>query len=110
MFQRAVLALLLLLSACDRAHDDPAHSPGAASARDRAIAWLKTATFEQADRTIECQPDCRAQERGFAYAREHQVEQPGDCDLTRGRPNADDDFIEGCRAYGQYLEAAERGS
>jgi hypothetical protein len=103
-----LLALLVLVAACDRAHEDPSRSTATSSARTRAEAWLRTATFEDADRTIECQPDCRQQERGFAYARDHRIEQPGDCDLARGRVSADDDFIEGCRAYGQYLEAAGR--
>jgi hypothetical protein len=103
------LALLILLAACDRAHEDPSRSPETVSARERAAAWLRTARFEDADRTIDCQPDCREQEHGFDYARLHRVEEPGDCELLRGRLRASEDFIEGCRAYGQYLEAAGRG-
>jgi hypothetical protein len=82
--------------------------PTTSAARDRAAAWLRTARFEEADPSIACAPDCREQERGFAYARDHHVDQPGDCDLTRARLGAGDDFVEGCRAYGQYLEAADR--
>ena len=82
--------------------------PSAGTARSRAATWLKTARFEDADRSIACQPDCREQERGFAYARAHRIDQPGDCDLARSRDGASEDFIEGCRAYGQYLEAAGR--
>jgi hypothetical protein len=82
---------------------------GDPSARERAVAWLRTARFEDADPAIECQPDCGEQERGFDYARAGRIEQPGDCDLARVRSHASEDFIEGCRAYGQYLEAAGRG-
>jgi len=88
----------------------PTHPEGGdPSARARAAVWLSTARFEDADTAIECQPDCREQERGFDYARTGRIEQPGDCDLARAQAHASEDFIEGCRAYGQYLEAAERG-
>ena len=96
----AGLAGASLLTAC-------AKGPST-EARSRAIAWLKTARFEDADPAIDCQPDCREQERGFAYARAHNIDQPGDCDLARTQASSGEDFIEGCRAYGQYLEAAER--
>jgi len=103
-------AMLICLggSACgERARID--HPEGAdPSARARAADWLRTARFEDADPVIECQPDCREQERGFDYARAGRIEQPGDCDLARVRSLASEDFIEGCRAYGQYLEAAGR--
>lgn len=79
------------------------------AARTRAAEWLRTARFEDADPVIDCRPDCREQEHGFAYARANHVERPGDCDLTRVQNHASEDFIEGCRAYGQYLEAAGRG-
>ena len=106
----AALAIVPLAAACGPgAHSDPSRPVANDSARAKASAWLNTARFEDADRTIECQPDCREQERGFAYARAHRVEQPGDCDLARARDHASEDFIEGCRAYGQYLEAAGRG-
>jgi hypothetical protein len=96
--------LACLLAGCSPAPSESAGDTG----RSRAAAWLKTARFEDADRAIDCQPDCREQERGFAYARDHHVDQPGDCDLARAREGANEDFIEGCRAYGQYLEAAAR--
>jgi hypothetical protein len=105
----AGLILSLALAGCGRglsAHETP---DGAVSRVQQAKAWLGTARFEDADRLIECQPDCREQERGFDYARKGGVEQPGDCDLARARVHASEDFIEGCRAYGQYLEAAGRG-
>jgi len=82
---------------------------GDPQARARAADWLRTARFEDADPAIDCRPDCREQERGFNYARSRRIERPGDCDLTRVEARASEDFIEGCRAYGQYLEAAERG-
>lgn len=88
----------------------PADEPSVdRAARARATIWLRTARFEDADRATDCQPDCREQERGFNYARAGRVELPGDCDLARVRSHASEDFIEGCRAYGQYLEAASRG-
>jgi hypothetical protein len=104
----AGLMLVLALPGCGR---DPAarQTPEPTAARAQAEAWLRTARFEDADRLIECEPDCRDQERGFDYARKHDVEQPGDCDLARAQVHASEDFIEGCRAYGQYIEAAVRG-
>lgn len=100
---RIAAAVVLLSGAgCERGADSP-EGP-----RERAAAWLKTARFVDADRAIDCQPDCREQQRGFDYARARHVEQPGDCDLARAQQHASEDFIEGCRAYGQFLEAAER--
>jgi hypothetical protein len=104
------LTLFLALAGCGRGlatHQTPAPDP--AASRMQAKAWLRTARFEDADRLIACQPDCREQERGFDYARKGGIEQPGDCDLARTQAHASEDFIEGCRAYGQYLEAAGRG-
>jgi hypothetical protein len=112
MIRQAVLAMMTVfsLSSCaprERAHrDDAAQAVGDPAARSAAIAWLGAARFEQADPATDCQPDCRMQERGFEYARERHVEQPGDCDLARVHAGANEDFIEGCRAYGQYIEAA----
>jgi len=99
------------LTACGRSTGDrdAGDSADRSAARAQAAAWLATARFEDADRTIECEPDCREQERGFDYARKGRIEQPGDCDLARAQAHASEDFIEGCRAYGQYLEAAGRG-
>jgi len=106
--------LLVIIVAClggAACRERPGPSPpegGAPSARAHAADWLRTARFEDADPTIDCQPDCREQERGFVYARTGRIEQPGDCDLARLQAHASEDFIEGCRAYGQYLEAAGR--
>ena len=109
-FSRLLLvAALVSLCACSRHDGSAAPDQGAiATARAAAAAWLQTARFEDADPVIDCRPDCREQERGFDYARVNRIERPGDCDLARVRSGANEDFIEGCRAYGQYLEAAER--
>ncbi len=105
-----VVVLVCLGAAACGERPRPTHPEGGdPSARERAVAWLRTARFEDADTSIECQPDCREQERGFDYARTGRIEQPGDCDLARAQHHASEDFIEGCRAYGQYLEAAGRG-
>lgn len=106
-FWMACLAWAAAGGACGASPDghrgeDPAVAVSPASTR----AWLRTARFEDADRATDCRPDCREQERGFAYARAYEVDQPGDCDLARVKARASEDFIEGCRAYGQYLEAA----
>jgi hypothetical protein len=112
MFPRTITLGLALLAAatacagCDR-HAPPAGQDQAARA-DAAVR-LRALRFEEADPATQCQPDCREQERGFDYARKGRIDQPGDCDLARARVQASDDFIEGCRAYGQYIEAAARG-
>jgi hypothetical protein len=109
---RLIGLLACALAACGRSpipSGAASEDGAAASTRARAVAWLATARFEDADRTIECQPDCKEQERGFDYARKARIEQPGDCDLARVQAHASEDFIEGCRAYGQFLEAAGRG-
>jgi hypothetical protein len=107
------LACATVLGACGR-HAVPtgrmrAEGGGDPAARARAATWVQTARFEDADPAIDCKPDCREQERGFDYARAKRIEQPGDCDLARVQAHASEDFIEGCRAYGQYIEAAARG-
>ena len=106
MYRVLAIAVLMLVSACGR--QDAATRPAGLSQRQSAIAWLRTARFEDADPASDCRPDCHEQERGFDFARNRRIEQPGDCDLERVRAGASEDFIEGCRAYGQYLEAAER--
>lgn len=113
MPNRPLLILLLIWiganAACGaRSHGGSADEARGARGRAGALAWLRAARFEDADPATRCQPDCREQERGFAYARAHAVDQPGDCDLARVQAHASEDFIEGCRAYGQYLEAAAR--
>jgi hypothetical protein len=107
----ALMSALCLAACAPRERPNPrdvAQGLGDPAARAAAIAWLSTARFEQADPATDCEPDCRMQERGFDFARARDVEQPGDCDLARVRAGANEDFIEGCRAYGQYIEAAGR--
>ena len=116
MSRPPLIVVLICLGACAacgqrvgsarQAHPEGGGDP---SARAHAAVWLRTARFEDADPAIECQPNCGEQERGFDYARTSHIEQPGDCDLARIQAHASEDFIEGCRAYGQYLEAAGRG-
>lgn len=104
--RRLLLAMVLGVagSGCDR-RGEPSNSVKG-PARAAAQAWLRTAQFEDADPATTCKPDCAEQERGFGYARANHVDQPGDCDRARAKVHASEDFIEGCRAYGQYLEAA----
>ena len=112
MFPRTILVSLALLAAAPACTGCDRHAPPAGehqAARASAVVRLRTLRFEEADPAIECQPDCREQERGFDYARRGRIEQPGDCDLARARVHAGDDFIEGCRAYGQYIEAVAKG-
>lgn len=104
----AAVMICLGVAACGDRGRAAGPDGGDPSTRARAADWLRTARFEDADPVINCQPDCREQERGFDYARAGRIEQPGDCDLARPRAHASEDFIEGCRAYGQYLEAAGR--
>ena len=102
-----VSALAGALAACGRA---TAPDADAAAAHARAVAWLAKARFEDADPSNDCRPDCREQQRGFGYARQARMERPDDCILAAAQSHGDEDFIEGCRAYGQYLEAAGRGN
>ena len=102
-----VSALAGALAACDRVN---APDAGASAAHAHAVAWLAKARFEDADPANDCRPDCREQQRGFDYARKAHMERPDDCVVAAAQSHAGEDFIEGCRAYGQYLEAAGRGN
>jgi hypothetical protein len=109
MTMRRLLLTVALIAAGLGASCQRGPAPSLApTAHERAVTWLRTARFRDADPASDCRTDCGEQERGFAYARQGHVEQPGDCDLARARAHASEDFIEGCRAYGQYIEAAER--
>lgn len=43
----------------------------------------------------ECTDDCSGHEAGYAWAEEHDVDDPDDCDGNS------ESFIEGCRAYAE---------
>ncbi len=57
-------------------------------------------SFRQIDPDHDC-GDCARQEAGFAYARRERMRNPDGC------PQDDEDFQEGCRAYGEQVEAVE---
>lgn len=56
--------------------------------------------FVDVDLAHDC-GDCARQEAGFAFARRRRIDDPDRC------PSADEDFREGCRAWGERLEAEE---
>jgi hypothetical protein len=56
--------------------------------------------FAEVDPDHDCD-DCARQEAGFAFARRKRMIDPDRC------PRDDEDFREGCRAYGERIEAEE---
>jgi hypothetical protein len=63
---------------------------------------LSHETFAQAAEPGRCaEGGCERQEAGFAYAVRVQMIDPDDC-YHKG----DEDFVEGCRQYGEDLDAA----
>jgi len=72
------------------------------AARAEEIRKLSRETFAQAAGHDHCPYiSCARQEAGFAYAKGNHVENPDGC-LRKG----DDDFVEGCRQYGEDVEEA----
>jgi hypothetical protein len=70
-------------------------------ARAAEQARLAQETFAEAAEPGRCAGDCGPQEAGFAYAKAHAVTRVDDC-LGKG----DEDFVEGCRQYGEDLDEA----
>ena len=62
---------------------------------------LSQETFAQAAEPGRCADGCEEQERGFAFAKTNALRQPDSC-LGKG----DEDFVEGCRQYGEDIEQA----
>jgi len=94
----ACLALLVLLSSAACSRFDRANRM-----RDGEIERLSHETFAQASEHGRCLEGCGRQEAGFAYAKKTALLRPDDC-LGRG----DEDFVEGCRQYGEDIEEAYR--
>jgi hypothetical protein len=93
-----VLSCLVLEASCspfDRANQ----------ARAEEIKRLAKQTFEQAAEDGRCDhDDCSRQEAGFAFAKKNRLGNPDECD-----GKGDRDFVEGCRQYGENIEAAYAG-
>jgi hypothetical protein len=74
------------------------------TAKDRLVRRLERELahrrFAEIDPDHDC-GDCARQEAGFAFARQARMIDPDRC------PPGDEDFREGCRAYGERIEAAE---
>lgn len=49
----------------------------------------------------DCTQDCSGHEAGYAWAEQHDITDPDDCD------GKSESFIEGCRAYAEENEAAD---
>jgi hypothetical protein len=64
---------------------------------ERELAHMR---FAEVDPDHDC-GDCARQEAGFAFARRQPMIDPDRC------PRDDEDFREGCRAYGERIEAEE---
>jgi len=89
------VAVLSLADGCEY-HD------GGARARAAAMRVLSKENFAQAAEAGRCaQDECASQEAGFAYAKRARLIDPDDC-YHKG----DEEFVEGCRQYGEDLDAA----
>jgi hypothetical protein len=90
-----LIAGFVLLASCggyDRAYQ----------ARAAEINKLQHETFAQAAEGNRCaNVSCAGQEAGFAYAKKNNMSNPDGC-LGKG----DEDFVEGCRQYGENIEQA----
>jgi len=90
------LAALLALTACN----PTGRAERAAAAETRKLAHE---TFAQAAEPGRCAEGCARQEAGFAHARAKALIQADDC-IGAG----DEDFVEGCRQYGEDIDDAYR--
>ena len=71
-------------------------------ARAAEINKLQHETFAEAAEHDRCADvSCARQEAGFAYAKKNNIANPDGC-LGKG----DEDFVEGCRQYGEDIEQA----
>ena len=93
----ALISGMVVLAGCsrfDRAND----------ARAQEVEKLSHETFAQAAESNRCANiSCAPQEAGFAYAKKNRVQNPEGC-LGKG----DEDFVEGCRQYGENIDEAYR--
>lgn len=82
----------------------PFSGPTGPTADERLVAaverQLARKRFREVDPEHDC-GDCARQEAGFAYAQRRRLHNPDGC------PRDDGDFQEGCRAYGEHVEARE---
>ena len=62
---------------------------------------LSDATYRQLAGPSACSTDCATRQAGFNWARDNDIENPGDCSGLEPPRAA------GCRAYAQALQAAE---
>jgi hypothetical protein len=91
----AVPIALLVTAACGGPTDRADRAASAAAAK------LSNETFAQAAEPGRCADGCGEQERGFAFAKTHALRQPDNCN-----GKGDEDFVEGCRQYGEDIEEA----
>jgi hypothetical protein len=92
-----VFSSLISLASCSR-------FDRANQARADEIKKLSKQTFKQAAEFGRCDHDeCSRQEAGFAYAKKNGIANPDGC-YGKG----DEDFVEGCRQYGEDIDAAYR--
>lgn len=92
-----VMSGIVLLAGCSR-------FDRANAARAEEIRKLSQETFAQAAEHDRCSnASCARQEAGFAYAKRNRVENPDGC-----AGKGDEDFVEGCRQYGEDIDEAYR--
>ncbi len=99
-----IISGIVVLAGCGQYHR-------ANDARAEEIRKLSHETYAQAARADDPDdpddPDrcsdvsCAREEAGFAYAKRNRVENPDNC-----AGKGDDDFVRGCRQYGEDVEAA----
>jgi hypothetical protein len=77
----------------------------AGAAGDRAANLARgeatNSTYEQLTGDRDCGEDCNGHDAGYAWARLHKAEDPNSCPNDKG-----DNFEDGCRAYGEHIQAA----
>jgi hypothetical protein len=96
-----LLSCLILGASCSR-------WDRANQARAEEIKKLSKQTFKQAAEDGRCDhDDCSRQEAGFAFAKKNSLGNPDEC-YGKG-DKADEGFMEGCRQYGENIEAAYAG-
>jgi hypothetical protein len=69
--------------------------------RGVAMGELAGMSFAAAAEPGACDENCAAKQAGFAFAKQAALVRPNDCG-----GKGDEDFVEGCRQYGEYIEAA----
>lgn len=94
----AMASALLGLAACDRPVEDDPAPPAAEASTDAAKQEMAGETYEDVKGSADCTQDCSGHDAGFEWAKEHDIDDDGDC------TGDSESFIEGCKAYVEELD------